>query len=497
MAKKIFLILGNQLFNPSLLKKLGCDEIFMAEDESLCKYVKHHKLKLAFYLTAMRDYRDELENNNFKVNYFNLDERTDSKNYADFFITFLKERKIEKIYMFQIEDKFLEIEILNKLKINNITYQIEKSPNFIFTPQEFDELTKDTKNYRMGSFYKQTRTILNILIDQKMKPVGGKWSFDEENRKKIPKDKLLPEELIHSSSNHLEEVKNIILKRFNDHPGELENIWFPTSRKKSEQHLEYFLQHKFLYFGDYEDAVLENSNFLFHSSISPMLNIGLLEPKYVVNKAISFGEKNNIPINSIEGFVRQIIGWREFVRGIYHVKGDFQYDSNFWNHSNKLGESWYNGTTGIEPLDDIIKTVNKDGYTHHIPRLMILSNIMNLSRVHPKEIYKWFMEMFIDSSDWVMVPNVFGMATFSDGGLMSTKPYTCGSNYILKMSNYKRGEWCDVVDGLYWKFTEDNLDFYKTNPRLSILTKNLEKMDLDRKKDIFQKAEKFIAKNTI
>ena len=128
---------------------------------------------------------------------------------------------------------------------------------------------------------------------------------------------------------------------------------------------------------------------------------------------------------------------------------------------------------------------------------MILSNIMNLSRVHPKEIYKWFMEMFIDSSDWVMVPNVFGMATFSDGGLMSTKPYTCGSNYILKMSNYKRGEWCDVVDGLYWKFTEDNIDFYKTNPRLSVLTKNLEKMNLDRKKDIFQKAEKFIAKNTI
>ena len=330
-----------------------------------------------------------------------------------------------------------------------------------------------------------------------MKPVGGKWSFDEENRKKIPKDKSLPVEIIHSSSSHLEEVKNLILQKFNDHPGELENVWFPTSRKKSEQHLEYFLEHKFLHFGDYEDSVLEKSNFLFHSSISPMLNVGLLEPKAVVDKALLFGEKNNIPINSIEGFVRQIIGWREFVRGIYRVKGNFQYESNFWNHNNKLGESWYKGTTGIEPLDDIIKTVNKDGYTHHIPRLMILSNIMNLSRIHPKEIYKWFMEMFIDSSDWVMVPNVFGMATFSDGGLMSTKPYTCGSNYILKMSNYKRGEWCDVVDGLYWKFTEDNIDFYKTNPRLSVLTKNLEKMNLDRKKDIFQKAEKFIAKNTI
>jgi len=215
-----------------------------------------------------------------------------------------------------------------------------------------------------------------------------------------------------------------------------------------------------------------------------------------VKKALRFGKENNIPINSIEGFIRQIIGWREFVRGIYQAKGELQYNSNFWNHNNKLSESWYKGTTGLEPLDDIIKSVNKDGYTHHIPRLMILSNIMNLSRIHPKEIYKWFMEMFIDSSDWVMVPNVFGMATYSDGGLMSTKPYTCGSNYILKMSNYSRGDWCDVVDGLYWKFTEDNLEFYKSNPRLSVLSKNLERMNPERKKDIFQKAENFISNNT-
>jgi len=496
MGKKFFLILGNQLFNPSILKKLNCDEVFMAEDEGLCTYVKHHKLKLLFFLTAMRDYKNELENNNIKVNYFKLDERSDFKNYVDFFVSYLNKRKIDKIHMFHIEDKFLEIELINKLQKNNISFQIEKNPNFIFTPEEFNSFTKSTKVYRMVSFYKQSRTKLNILLDENMNPLGGKWSFDEENRKKIPKNKLLPTEIQHKPSVNLKEVKNLISKRFSKHPGELENVWFPTTRKQSEQHLDFFLEKKYLHFGDYEDAVVENTNFLFHSSISPMLNVGLLDPNKVVKKALRFGKENNIPINSIEGFIRQIIGWREFVRGIYQAKGELQYNSNFWNHNNKLSESWYKGTTGLEPLDDIIKSVNKDGYTHHIPRLMILSNIMNLSRIHPKEIYKWFMEMFIDSSDWVMVPNVFGMATYSDGGLMSTKPYTCGSNYILKMSNYSRGDWCDVVDGLYWKFTEDNLEFYKSNPRLSVLSKNLERMNPERKKDIFQKAENFISNNT-
>ena len=202
-------------------------------------------------------------------------------------------------------------------------------------------------------------------------------------------------------------------------------------------------------------------------------------------------------MNSVEGFVRQIIGWREFIRGIYHEEGALQLKSNYWKHSKKLTSSWYDGTTGIDPLDDCIKTTLKDGYVHHIPRLMVISNIMNLCGVAPREINKWFMEMYIDSSDWVMVPNVFGMATYADGGMMSTKPYTCGSNYILKMSNYKKGDWCDTLDGLYWKFTEKNRKFYENNPRLALLTRSLDRLNPERKNHIFKKAEDFIKQNTI
>ncbi len=241
----------------------------------------------------------------------------------------------------------------------------------------------------------------------------------------------------------------------------------------------------------------KSKNFLFHSCISPFLNIGLITPTEVIDKAVQYADKNSIPLNSLEGFIRQIIGWREFVRGIYQEEGLNQLNSNYWGNKKKLASSWYDGTTGIVPLDDCIKTTLEDGYIHHIPRLMVISNIMNLCGVNPKEIYKWFMEMYIDSSEWVMVPNVFGMATYADGGLMSTKPYTCGSNYILKMSDYKRGDWCDTLDGLYWSFTEKNRDFYQSNPRLSLLTRSLDRLDPVRKKHIFSEAKKFIENNTI
>ena len=197
-------------------------------------------------------------------------------------------------------------------------------------------------------------------------------------------------------------------------------------------------------------------------------------------------------LNSLEGFIRQVIGWREFIRGTYHLKGEEERESNFFNHQNKLTEAWYTGETGIPPLDKAIKDCLAYGYTHHIPRLMIISNLMTLSRIHPEEIYKWFMEMFIDSSEWVMVPNVFGMGTFADGGIFATKPYSCGSNYLLKMSNYKKGPWCDVVDGLYWQFMSDNRDFCASNPRLSILPRSLDRMKPERKKMIFNEADNFI-----
>lgn len=445
----------------------------------------------------MREYNDELINNSIKTNYFKLESRNDSDEYTSFLIKFLNSKNINKIHIFEIADKSFEEVFIDNLSKANIAIETHKTPMFLFTRDDFVPMAKGKKVYRMASFYQKGRKRLGLLMDEDNKPAGGKWSYDEDNRKKIPKNTLIPALLQPEVSRHHSDVTNLIFNEFPDHPGTLEKIWFPVNRKGALKQLNQFLKVRFENFGRYEDAMLEGENFLFHSCISPFLNIGLLTPKEVINKSVSYAEKHSIPLNSLEGFIRQIIGWREFVRGIYQEEGQNQIKSNYWNNKKKLAPSWYDGTTGIAPLDDCIKTTIKDGYIHHIPRLMVISNIMNLSGVDPKEIYKWFMEMYIDSSEWVMVPNVFGMATYADGGLMSTKPYTCGSNYILKMSNYKRGDWCDTLDGLYWSFTESNREFYQSNPRLSLLTRSLDRLDPERKKYIFSEAKKFIKNNTI
>ena len=296
--------------------------------------------------------------------------------------------------------------------------------------------------------------------------------------------------------NSFKSLKLTINSFFHDHPGSTDYLWMPTDREESLMWLDNFFENKFSNFGNYEDAIRSENNFLFHSAISPILNMGLITPDEVIKKALEFSQLKSVPINSLEGFIRQIIGWREFIRGIYHYKGNEEINSNYWNHQRKLTKEWYEGTTGIDPLDDAIKDCLKFGYTHHIPRLMVICNIMNLSKIHPNEIYRWFMEMFVDSSDWVMVPNVYGMGTFADGGIFATKPYSCGSNYILKMSNYKKDDWCDVVDGLYWMFMSENISFFQSNPRLAILVKSLERMNIDRKELIFAKAIDFINTRT-
>lgn len=488
---KLFVLLGNQLFNPKYLKNLGCTDVYMAEDFGLCTIHKHHKLKLYFFLTAMREYKDELKTSGINVHYQLL--RDNGKSYTENLKEFLKDSHTEINY-FEIEDKPFEFEFLH-LKDKDYTLIEHKSPMFLFTREEFEEFHKGKQNFRMASFYKYGRTKFNVLLEKETDPLGGKWSFDEENRKKIPKGLDLPSLPEFKLSKYHNEVSTLIEKYFTDHPGELGNIWFPVTRKQAMKSLKVFLDKRIENFGIYEDAMVPNKNFLFHSTISPLLNIGLLTPEEVLELTIDAFKKKALPLNSVEGFVRQILGWREFIRGIYQQKSDYQVKKNFWKHKRRLTQHWYDGTTGIDPLDDCIRRTSMDGYHHHIPRLMIISNIMNMSEIHPDDINKWFMEMYIDSSDWVMIPNVYGMATYSDGGLMSTKPYTCGSNYILKMSNYSKGEWCDIVDGLYWRFTDKHRSFYEKNARMSFLTRTLDRMNPKRKSLIFNKANKFI-KNT-
>ena len=493
----LLIILGNQLFPINEIKKTNVTNIFMSEDFNLCTNHKHHKLKILMFFIAMREYKDELIKNGFKVFYHSIEEKEFKNDFEDKLSKVIKKNKINQVNYFDIEDHFFEKKMNDYKNLSNINWKKHESPMFIYTRDKFSDFQKKSSTLRLANFYKLVRKDLNILIDKNKLPIGGKWSFDEENRKKLPKDITLPKIPPNKETKYSTILKININKHFSNHPGKMENLWMPTNRKDALIWLKSFFKYKLKNFGTYEDAINSDNNFLFHSGLSPLLNLGLLTPIEIIEQLIKYCKGNNVPLNSLEGFIRQIIGWREFIRGIYHTHGEQQIKSNFWNHNNKLTEHWYNGTTGIAPLDDAILDCINYGYTHHIPRLMIIANIMTLSRINPLEIYKWFMEMFVDSSDWVMVPNVFGMGTFADGGIFATKPYTCGSNYIIKMSNYKKGQWCDIVDGLYWSFMHDNKSFFKSNPRLSLLVGYLDRMDASRKNIIFLEAKKFINSKTL
>ncbi|MFL2695574.1 MAG: cryptochrome/photolyase family protein [Gammaproteobacteria bacterium] len=491
--KILRVILGNQLFPISQINVSKDVPIFMAEDNGLCSYIKHHKSKIALFFSAMRSYRDQLKNNSYKVIYYDANNNF-STSYFDKLLDIVKSNKIEKIEIYEIEDKPFERDFLEFCETNNIEITFLPSPMFIDSRGSFKHFLGDKKFHLQANYYKQIRKKMKLLLEDN-KPIGGKWSFDEDNRKKLPSGYEIPKLPIIKPYKEFSEISNVININFSNHPGELHS-WMPHSYEQIVEWLQIFFKERFNEFGHYEDAIDKNEHFINHSVLSSSLNLGLITPKEVIDKSIDYAEKNDIPLNSLEGFIRQIIGWREFIRGIYQNYGDQMVKSNYWNHKNKLTAAWYDGSTGIEPLDEAIKGAQKYGYTHHINRLMILSNIMNLCNIDPNEIYKWFMEMFIDSSDWVMVPNVYGMGTFADGGIFATKPYICGSSYILRMSNFKKGDWCDIVDGLYWKFIEEKKDFFITNPRLSLMIRALEKLDPDRKKHIFECANNFINKAT-
>jgi deoxyribodipyrimidine photolyase-related protein len=494
-SKKLLILLGNQLFPKEEIKKLEVNEIFMAEDYGLCTYERHHKLKILMFLSAMREKRDELINAGFQVEYLEIECPSFYETYESKIIKHLSNNKITELRMFEIEDKDFEERMIAFAKQQSLKLTIFPSPMFLINRDELSDFIDMKKNIRMGNFYKKVRKRLNLLVDQDQKPIGGKWSFDDENRKKIPKGQAIPMRFIPIGSKYIQSLKKSINEKFSQHPGKMNEVWMPLTRQNALEQIDHFLEFKFENFGIYEDAILKNDTFLFHSAISPTLNMGLITPTDIIKKVNEITSKIDIPLNSIEGFLRQIIGWREFIRGIYQQHSETQLKSNFFKFSRSLNKSWYMGETGIPPLDDAIRFSDQFGYTHHINRLMVISNLMTLCEIHPKYVYRWFMEMFVDASEWVMTPNVFGMGTFSDGGIFATKPYICGSNYILKMSDYKKDSWCNTVDGLYWRFVSNHKDKLKGNPRLSFMVNTLDKMKKERKELIFKCAEDFIAQN--
>lgn len=488
MSKEIHIIFPHQLFKTSeVLKHIGV--IYLVEEYLFFNQYKFHKQKIAFHRASMKAYADYLENMGKSVTYI---EAKDTLSDVRELLPNLKNEGVETIHIIDPTDNYLERRL--KEKSDNLEVKWYDNPLFINTKDDLESFFKPTKKkFFQTSFYKSERKRLDLLMVGDKEPQGGSWTYDGENRKKYPKDKTPPAIHFPDKTNYHEEAESYVENNFGKNYGQLNDfITYPIDFKSADAWLEQFFEYRFHEFGPYEDAIVKEEHFLNHSLLSPLINIGLLNPNDVVERAIEYAEDNDVPINSTEGFVRQIIGWREFIRGVYEAKGVEERTKNFWNFNRKIPKSFYDGTTGITPVDDVIKKVNKSAYAHHIERLMVLGNFMVLCEFDPDEVYKWFMELFIDAYDWVMVPNVYGMSLFADGGLMSTKPYISSSNYIKKMSNYGKGDWEPVWDGLFWTFMDKHRDFFAGNPRLGMLLSNLDRMDKKKLEAHFKEAETFL-----
>ena len=463
------LIYPNQLFpnHPSIIRgrrSLLIEEPLFFGDN---KYpVNYHKKKLALHHISMRRYLSEKLQDGYDIEIVNYSDLK-IKNHTEWII---KKFDIKAMHIVEVNDFELRKRIEKASKNLDVSIKWYENPGFMLTQLDVISDFRGKKRHFMANFYKKQRKRFNILMDPNDNPVGGKWSYDADNRKKLPKGIHIPETLKNEySKDEIDRSNAFILKYFNSNPGELDGFNYPLDHNQAANSLDHFLKYKFDLFGPYEDAISQIDSTLFHSVLTPYLNIGLITPKEVVNKIIDYAEHHDIPINSYEGIIRQIIGWREFIRGIYAEEGVKQRTTNFWKFDRSMPSSFYDGTTGIPPIDVTIKKLLKNAYLHHIERLMIMGNFLFLLKINPNHVYRWFMELHIDAYDWVMVPNVYGMSQFSDGGLMSTKPYISGSNYILKMSDYKKGEWCEIWDALYWNFINENRDFFRKNPRTSMM----------------------------
>ena len=475
------LIYPNQLFpnHPSIIRgrrSLLIEEPLFFGDN---KYpVNYHKKKLALHHISMRRYLSEKLQDGYDIEIVNYSDLK-IQNHTEWII---KKFDIKAMHIVEVNDFELRKRIEVASKNLDVSIKWYENPGFMLSQLDVISDFKGKKRHFMANFYKKQRKRFNILMDPNDNPVGGKWSYDADNRKKLPKGIHIPETLKNEySKDEIDRSNAFILKYFNSNPGELDGFNYPLDHNQAANSLDHFLKYKFDLFGPYEDAISQIDSTLFHSVLTPYLNIGLITPKEVVNKIIDYAEHHDIPINSYEGIIRQIIGWREFIRGIYAEDGVKQRTTNFWKFDRSMPSSFYDGTTGIPPIDVTIKKLLKNAYLHHIERLMIMGNFLFLLKINPNHVYRWFMELHIDAYDWVMVPNVYGMSQFSDGGLMSTKPYISGSNYILKMSDYKKGEWCEIWDALYWNFINENRDFFRKNPRTSMMINMYDKKSKEAK----------------
>lgn len=455
----------------------------MREDFGLCTRWRHHQQKLVLFLSAMRHFAGSLDR---PVTYRKLDP-DDHPSFLEALEAHVRAYDIRRLHAYEPADRGV-LAGIDALPCKVVWHP---NPGFLTSRTVWEGWRKSQRRLHMADFYRFQRRRLNVLLDEDGSPIGEQWSFDADNRKPVPRGHTPP--FVHRPEpdaitlDVIERVGDL----FSSHPGRATDFQYPVDHAGAEAWLASFLEDRFSAFGDYEDAISAHHAVLYHSVLSPLLNTGLLTPGRVLESVLA----TPAPLNAKEGFVRQLIGWREFIRGV-----DREYEDavpNALGHTRWLTSAWWQGGTGLAPLDATIRRIRDYGWCHHIERLMVVGAAMLMAEVHPAEAYRWFMEMFVDSADWVMRPNVLGMSQFADGGRFATKPYFSASAYLRRMSDHPPGEWCTSWDGLYWRFVDRHRDLLARNPRMSMAVRTLDRMDPAKRRTHFEIGQETVERLTM
>ena len=505
------LVLPHQLFREQLEAADGTVFVLI-EHDLLFRQYSFHSHKLVLHRASMSRFARRIGGTGNEVVVLRSDAgRSSRQQLADL----VRRRRPAQVTWFDVVDDWLEQDLYAGLADGGYRMRGEdvlETPNFLTDRGQIDQWFA-ANAARMHDFYVWQRRRLGVLVDGG-EPAGGKWSFDADNRKKLPRgyapptvgrfarhpvqrpegtfdlDAITGPEAADGdvASDDVEQAIAWVAVEFPDAPGDPALFAWPTSADEARKHLHEFVRERLDDFGPYEDAISTTHPFIAHGLLTPALNIGLLDPREVL-EAVLDGAGPNTPLASLEGFVRQVIGWREYMRATYRTRGRQMRTANRLNHSNGLGDGWWDGSTGLAPVDMVISRVLATGYAHHIERLMVLGNAMSLLRIHPDDVYEWFMELFVDAYDWVMVPNVYAMSQFAAGAEITTKPYVSCSNYLRRMSDLPAGEWVHDWDGLYWTFIDDHREVFARNPRSRMVVSLLDAMDPEKRREHRRRAE--------
>ncbi|APC94792.1 cryptochrome/photolyase family protein [Francisella tularensis subsp. novicida] len=499
------LILGDQL-SQSISSLRDCDKandvVMMCEVMKEASYVKHHKKKLVYIFSAMRHFALQLHKLGYKVCYTKLD---DPKNTGSFYSEIqrvVEKLGIQKLIVTEPGEYRVLKDIQSWQKDFSIDVEIRIDDRFLATIGEFTNWAKGYKQLRMEYFYRYMRIKHDILLDNDGNPEGGQWNYDSQNRKTPSSDMQIPKPYKSTADDITKRVIELVEQTFVDNFGDIEPFNYAVTREQALEALDLFVKERLSDFGDYQDVMLEGQAWMYHSHISMYINSGLLLPMECIKAAEKAYYKGNAPLNAIEGFIRQVLGWREFVRGVYWLKMPDYRDMNYLEATRKLPSFYWDTETKMNCLHQCVKETKENAYAHHIQRLMVLGNFALLAGIDPKYVNEWYLLVYADAYEWVELPNVSGMVLFADGGYLASKPYAASGSYIKKMSNYcdkchysfnkKNGIDACPFNYLYWDFLARNKSKLATNPRLAMIYKSYEKMTDEKKELIRQDSKNFL-----